>query len=142
MFVSRITNIRHNRAKKGLKRGQKWTQTLPKNVQLGHSWAKRVNNGRKIYQSRYEVRPKRAKNGQKNAKNVSVGSVLRSEVGSKRIKSRPKKIQPEKINPAKKNLNPAKKKLIPAQLGKFLRSQVGPFWPSGGLRGHLRKSKM
>ena len=40
---------------------------------------------------------------------MSVGSVLRSEVGSKRIKSRPKKIQPEKINPAKKNLNPAKK---------------------------------
>ena len=142
MFVSRITNIRHNRAKKGLKRGQKRTQTLPKNVQLGHSWAKRVKNGRKIYQSRYEVRPKRAKNGQKSAKNVSVGSVLRSEVGSKRIESRPKKIQPEKINPAKKNLNPAKKKLIPAQLGKFLWSQVGPFWPSGGLRGHLRKSKM
>merc|ERR1712074_347250 len=83
----------------------------------------------------YEVRPKRAKNGQKSAKNVSVGSVLRSEVGSKSIKSRPKKIQPEKINPAKK-------KLIPAQLGKFFGSQVGPLWPSGGLRGHLLKSKM
>ena len=48
-----------------------------------------------------------------------------------------------KMNPAHKNLNPAKKfkssqkKLIPAQLGKFLGSQVGQFWPSGGLRGPL-----
>ena len=142
MFVSRITNICHNRAKKGLKRGQKRTQTLPKNVQLGHSWVKRVNNGRKIYQSRYEVRPKRAKNGQKSAKNVSVGSVLRSEVGSKRIKSRPKKNPAGKNKSSQEKFKSSQKKLIPAQLGKFLWSQVGPFWPSGGLRGHLRKSKM
>ena len=47
---------------------------------------------------RYGVGPKRAKNGQKRAKNVSVGSFLRSEVGPKKLDLGQKKIQPIKIN--------------------------------------------
>ena len=45
--------------------------------------------------------------GQKQAKNVSVGSFLRSEVGPKKSDLGQK--NPAKKNPANKNLNPAKK---------------------------------
>ena len=63
---------------------------------------KSTNRGMKLGQ-------KGQKLGKKSAKNVSFGSVLRSEVGSKISNLGKKKIQPEKINPAKKNLDPAKK---------------------------------
>ena len=95
---------------------------------LGHSRAKMGEKSTKIGHSGHFRGVKRAKNGQKWV-NFEVRSLAeRSNPGPK--------------NPAHKNLNPAKNELIPAQLGKFLGSKVGQFWPSGGLRGPPRKSKM
>ena len=65
--------------------------------------------------------------GRKTAKN---GSFLRPEVWPTDQILAQKKSGPQKFKSSQK-------KLIPAQLGKFLGSQVGQFWPSGGLRGPL-----
>jgi len=48
-----------------------------------------------------------------------------------------KKSSPQKFKSNQEKFESSPKKLIPAQLGKFLGSQVGQFWPSGGLRGPL-----
>ena len=63
------------------------------------------------------------------------GPFLRPEVWPKYQILAQKKSSPQKFKSSQK-------KLIPAQLGKFLGSKVGQFWPSVGLRGPLRKSKM
>ena len=70
--------------------------------------------------------------GRKMAKN---GSFLRPEVWPTDQILAQKKSGPQKFKSSQK-------KLIPAQLGKFLGSKVGPFWPSDCLRGPPRKSKM
>ena len=70
--------------------------------------------------------------GRKTAKN---GSFLRPEVWPTDQILAKKKSGPQKFKSSQK-------KLIPAQLGKFLGSKVGPFWPSDCLRGPPRKSKM
>ena len=70
--------------------------------------------------------------GRKMAQN---GSFLRPEVWPKDQILAKKKSGPQKFKSSQK-------KLIPAQLGKFLGSKVGPFWPSDCLRGPPRKSKM
>ena len=118
------------------KRDSKGAKNNTQIGQSGHSWAKRINNGRKTYRNgsfgsllRYEVGPKRAKNRPKSAKNVSFGSALRSEVWSKKSNLGQKEIQPEKINPAKKNLNPAKKKKFQPKRGNFWGSKLAHFGP-------------
>ena len=63
------------------------------------------------------------------------GSFLRPEVWPTDQILAQKKSGPQKFKSSQK-------KLIPAQLGKFLGSKVGPFWPSDCLRGPPRKSKM
>ena len=63
------------------------------------------------------------------------GSFLRPEVWPTDQILAKKKSGPQKFKSSQK-------KLIPAQLGKFLGSKVGPFWPSDCLRGPPRKSKM
>ena len=77
--------------------------------------------------------------GRKTAKN---GSFLRPEVWPTDQILAKKKSGPQKFKSSQKKFKSSQKKLIPAQLGKFLGSQVGVFWPSGGLRGPFRKSKM
>ena len=63
------------------------------------------------------------------------GSFLRPEVWPTDQILAKKKSGPQKFKSSQK-------KLIPAQLGKFLGSKVGPFWPSDCLREPPRKSKM
>ena len=134
------------------KRGSKGSKNGPK-IQiigwLGHLWAKKGQKWAKnppkwVIWVIVEVWSwaKRGKKWTKKREKCVSWVIFKIWSWVEKIKSRSKKVQPEKIIPATKNLNPAKKKLIPAKLGKFLGSQVGPFWPSGGLRGHLRKSKM
>jgi hypothetical protein len=53
--------------------GQKQTQTLPKNVQSGHSWAKRVNNGRKSTNRGMKLGQKGQKMGKKAQKMCQLG---------------------------------------------------------------------
>ena len=94
----------------------------------GHSRAKMGEKSTKIGHLGHFRGMKRAKNGQKWVIFEARSLAKRSNPGQK--KSGPQKFKS------------SQKKLIPAQLGKFLGSQVGQFWPSGGLRGPFRKSKM
>merc|ERR1712074_217236 len=75
------------------------------------------------------------KNGRKINQNWTFGSFSRHEVWPTDQILAKKKSGPQKFKSSQK-------KLIPAQLGKFLGSKVGPFWPSDCLRGPPRKSKM
>ena len=94
----------------------------------GHSRAKMGEKSTKIGHLGHFRGMKRAKNGQKWVIFEARSLAKRSNPGQK--KSGPQKFKS------------SQKKLIPAQLGKFLGSKVGPFWPSDCLRGPPRKSKM